>query len=181
MAVAKAAVREPLRGAPPELKVGEVRGRNGEILRFRSTGGDQYDIPEDLKEDGWTYQWQAQTVYNEPSNDLSQMYANGWRYVTSESRVGQFFLLPGENANCIVRGGLVLMERPAELTAMYIEETKQKTRLQYDSLMDKSSDLVVPDGFDSRGKDVSRERKLVKASKAVKDLVDADAGIPDEE
>ena len=181
MAVAKAAAREPLRGNEPKLKAGEVRGRNGEILRFRSTGGDQFDIPEDLLEDGWTYQWQAQTVYNEASNDLAQMYANGWRYVTSESRVGQFFLLPGENANCIVRGGLVLMERPAELTALYVEETRQRTRVQYDGLMDKSSDLAVPDGFDNRGKDVSRERKLVKASKAVKELADISSDIPDED
>jgi hypothetical protein len=179
MAVAKTSAKEALRGDDAPLPRGKFRTRSGEILSFRSTDGSQYDIPEDLKEDGWTYQWQAHTVYNEPSNDLSQMYANGWRYVTSKSRVGQFFLLPGENVDCIVRGGLVLMERPAELTAMYIEETDAKTRFQYQTLMDKSSDLVVPDGFDRRGKQVKRERRLVRASKVAEEL--AEDGIPDED
>ena len=181
MAVAKSTVREPLRGSDTALKSGEVRGRNGEILKFRSTNGDQFDIPEDLKEEGWTYQWQAQTCYGEPSNDLGQMYANGWRYVTSDSRVGKFFLVPGEIADCIIRGGLVLMERPATLTEMYIEETNKKTRLQYEGLMDKSSDLVCPSGFDSRGKEVKRERELVKASKLNKALADLDSDVPDED
>jgi len=181
MAGVRAPVRESIRDAVPELEKGEVRGRNGEILKFRSTNGDQFDIPEDLIEDGWTYQWQAQTCYGEPSNDLAQMYANGWRYVTSDSRVGKFFLVPGEKAECIVRGGLVLMERPAELTEMYIEEINKKTRLQYEGLMDKSSDLVVPNGFDSRGKEVKRERELVKASKLNKVLSELDSDIPDED
>jgi hypothetical protein len=178
--VAAKAAREPLRGSET-LKPGQFRTRSGEILTFRSTDGSQFDIPEDLKEEGWTYQWQAHTVYNEPSNDLSQMYANGWRYVTSDSRVGKFFLLPGENADCIIRGGLVLMERPEELTRMYVEETNAKTRFQYQTLMDASSDLVVPAGFDNRGKEVRRERKLVKPSKIAKEYVDADGGIPDED
>jgi len=162
-------------------KPGSFRARNGEILKFRSSDGSMFDIPEELMEDGWTYQWCVETVLGEPSTDLAQMYANNWRYVTSDSRVGQFFLLPGESADCIRRGGQVLMERPAELTAMYIEETNQKTRLQYEGLMDKSSDLVVPEGFDNRGKKVKREQLLVKGRQTVKELLDAEDGIPDEE
>jgi hypothetical protein len=181
MASAKTAVRAPVREKEKDLKPGEFRSRSGEILRFRPTGGNQFDIPEDLMEEGYTYQWQAQSIYNEPSNDLAQMYANGWRYVTSDSRVGQFFLLPNENADCIVRGGLVLMERPAELTDLYVAETDRLTRLQYEGLMNKSSDLSVPDSFENKGKDVSRERRLVRASKVADELVDAGFGIPDEE
>jgi|SRR5208282_5009919 len=160
---------------------GKFRARNGEILTFRPSNGTQFDIPEDLKEDGWTYQWQTQTVFNEPSTDLSQMYANGWRYVTSDSRVGRFFLLPGEMADCIVRGGLVLMERPAELTEMYLEETNKETRRQYDDLMNKSSDLVVPEGFDNRGKEVHRKRKLMNQKQAMEELANPVSELPDDE
>jgi hypothetical protein len=182
MAGQRAPVREPIRGQDAKLGVNEFRSRSGEILKFRPSGGGQFDIPEDLKEDGWSYQWQAQTIYGEPSNDLAQMYANGWRYVTSDSRVGKFFCVPGENADCILRGGLVLMERPEELTEMYIEETNKLTRMQYENLMDKSSDLVVPEGFESKGKVTSRERALAKASRVVKALEgDDNSGIPDED
>jgi hypothetical protein len=166
-----------------KLTPGSFRARNGEILKFRSSDASQLDIPEDLKEPGWSYQWQAHTVYGAPSQDLAQMYANGWRFVTNDSRVGEFFVLPGETGDCIIRGGLVLMERPDELTEMYREETNAKTRLQYASLMDKSSDLAVPEGFESPGKRVSRERTLAEAS-AARALFEATAGsdgIPDED
>jgi hypothetical protein len=180
--MARTALREPLRGAAPMLNPGEFRSRSGEILKFRPTGGGQFDIPEDLKEEGWSYQWQARTVYGDPTNsDLSQMYANGWRYVTPDSRVGQFFCVPGENVDCIERGGLVLMERPQELTDMYVEETNKLTRLQYENLMDKSNDLQVPEGFENKGKKTSRERVLAPASKVNAALEADDNGTPIEE
>lgn len=172
---AKKAVREPVRAdvrADPRSTPGEFRGRNGEILRFRSSGTEALEIPEDLKEDGWTYQWQAVTVYGEPSHDLAQMYAHGWRYVTADSRVGQYFVLPGENANQVERGGLVLMERPKQLTQMYINETNERTAAQYAQLMDKSADIALPSGFDNRGKSVRRDRELVSSD---------DTSIPDED
>lgn len=177
-------IREPMRDIP--LKSGEFRGRNGEILRFRPTTGDQFEIPEELKETGWSYQWQAYTIYGEPSKDLAMMYANNWRYVPINSPIGKYFCIPGETGDCIIRGGQVLMERPQELTDMYIEETNEKTRLQYESLQGKSSDLVVPSGFESGGKVVNRERALARQS----DLSDtgllpsmshAAGDIPDEE
>ena len=183
MAIARAAVRDPIR-KEVSLRPGEFRGRNGEVLRFRSNGGDQFDIPEDLKEEGWTYQWCTATCYGEASNDLSTMYANGWRYVTPDSRVGKFFTVPGENADHILRGGLVLMERPHELTEMYLEETAEKTRFQYATLMDKSSDMPVPDGFDNRGKRVTREVAQVRSRDLPDDLRSGPAStfeLPDEE
>ena len=176
---AKRALREGDSNTPNTPKV--FRSRSGEILRFRPTDGSMLDVPEDLKENGWTYQWCVETVWGEPSTDLIQMYSNGFRPVPADSRIGHFFLPPGVSTDCIRVGGQILMERQEGLTAMYIEETNQKTRLQYEGLMDKSSDLVVPDGFNNRGKEVKRVRKLVKASAVVKDLVDAEDGIPDEE
>jgi hypothetical protein len=177
-------VRAPVREGG--LRRGEFRGRNGEVLRFRSTGSNQFDIPEDLKDPNWSYQWQTFSVYGEPSNDLSMMYANGWRYVPVDSTIGKYFCPAGENVDYILRGGLVLMERPAELTELYVEETNERTRLQYESLQGKSFDLQVPDGFDNRGKQVRRERALARAS----DLTDtglvpmmhhASDDIPDED
>lgn len=158
--------RQPVREAPrANLRPGpdEFVGRNGEILRFRPSGSAHLDIPEDLKEPGWSYQWQAVTVYGEPSHDLAEMYARGWRYVPVNSAVGQYFVVPGEGADHVLRGGLVLMERPDTLTQMYIDETNELTNEQYVQLMGKSSDLVVPQGFDNHGKSVRRERELVSS------------------
>ena len=51
------AMREPSRD-------GVVYGRDGQVLsRSRSTVGDIFEIPPELKEPGWDYQWNAVTVH----------------------------------------------------------------------------------------------------------------------
>ncbi len=172
---AKEAVRNPVRAEArpdPRSAPNTFKGRNGELLSFRSSEVGHLDIPEDLKEEGWSYQWQTVTVFGEPSHDIAEMYSRGWRYVTADSRVGQYFIAPGESTQRVERGGLVLMERPAQLTQMYINETNARTAEQFGQLTDKSSDLVVPDGFLNKGKIVRREREVVSSD---------DIDIPDED
>ena len=88
---AKEAVRNPVRAEArpdPRSAPNTFKGRNGELLSFRSSEVGHLDIPEDLKEEGWSYQWQTVTVFGEPSHDIAEMYSRSWRYVTADSRVG---------------------------------------------------------------------------------------------
>jgi hypothetical protein len=180
----RAPAREPARET--DLKPGEFRGRNGKILKFRPSNGNQYDIPEELKEPGWTYQWQAYTVYGQADVNLSTLLGHGWEFVPVDSPLGQYFCVPGEDANCIIRGGLVLTERPEAMTKMYKDETDSITRMQYESMMSKSSDIELPSGFKNGGKTVEVERASLRQKDLAKMGLSTGKngdleGIPDED
>lgn len=114
--------REPVR----KLKPGEVLGRNGEVLARHKNFDDPYVVPEHLKEDGWTYQWCRQSTYGkEDRAEQLRMQDNGWRPVPP-SRFGH-----NDTGDYVVRDGLVLMERPVELTEAARSEEAKKAKTQY--------------------------------------------------
>jgi hypothetical protein len=179
-AVAERGTRQTT-AAPDGLKAGEFRGRNGRILKFRGSDTNSFDVPEHLKEEGWTYQWQAWSIYGEPAPDLMDMLANGWDYVPADSDIGNYFSASNDASGHVVIRGLVLMERPKELTDMYVAEARSKTRDQYRDMMGKSTDIQLPSGFEGADKwnvkSVARER--VNLNKEF-GIGDKDA-IPDED
>ena len=107
--------REPMRDA---ARSAEVRGRDGEVLtRKRKQGVDPYEIPPHIIPKGWTYQWNAIAVMGNTDIVLDQglgMYENGWRPVPAARHPGMF--VAHGTSGAVVRGGLRLEERPAELT-----------------------------------------------------------------
>lgn len=146
------AEREPLR---PELRHGEVLGRDGTVKRRNKDFEDPYNVPEHLKEPGWSYQWNRMTCFNAPDPmEMNRMMNNGWEYVRPSSRLGQLYGVT--DRDYIEIGGLVLMERRQELTDEALEENRLKTAEQYGALMDRSTDLVTPSGYRALGKQVKR-------------------------
>lgn len=111
-------VSRPVERAP--MRPGGVVGRNGEIItRDRTLSGffNDWDVPEQFKQDGWSYQWVMLTCHGkEFTNVYSNHYANGWRPVQREYNSGLFdyFSAPAA-ARSIEREGQVLCERPQEL------------------------------------------------------------------
>jgi hypothetical protein len=156
----------------PTLKAGEVMGRDGTVKRRNKDLEDPYNIPEHLREEGWSYQWNRATCLNAPDQmEINRMMNNGWEYVRPNSRLGELYGVTDKDY--IEIGGLVLMERRQELTDEAIEENRMRTAEQYGALMGKSSDLSVPKGYENRGKIVKRTgREGYRA--------DALATIPDE-
>lgn len=108
------AQREPVRQA---ARNGVVVGRNGEVLtRKRTSTGDIFDIPANLIEPGWEFQWCAVTVVGNSEILMDQnlmMAENGWRAVPAERFPGRF--MPEGHKGSIIRGGQMLMERPKTL------------------------------------------------------------------
>lgn len=144
--------REELR---PTLNAGEVLGRDGNVKRRNKNFDDPYAVPDDYKDPGWTYQWNRVSCFNEPDPmEMNRMLDNGWEYVRPNSRLGQLYGVTDKDF--IEVGGLVLMERREELTNEALEENRRKTAEQYGALMSRSSDLSVPKGYESRGKQVKR-------------------------
>lgn len=165
MAPPRKQVREPVREQEPIRKRGEVRGRNGEILRRESpTSYNLYDFPDSIKEDGWSYQWCRTDAYGNADGDINEipvMERAGWRPVRP-SQLKEYFKSENKDRECILRGGLMLMERPIELTLEAQEEMKAKADGDYQRGLGHVHDDMfrLPSGFemDRKASGVQRGR-----------------------
>ena len=108
----------------PELRSGEVRGRNGEILaRNNRTNdvADQFDLPLHMQEKGWSYQWVRASCHGKPDPQNVHVHEeNGWRAVPSNRWPGHFH--PAGFQGAVTREGMILMERPAVVTEQAIQD-----------------------------------------------------------
>ena len=111
-------VRAPIREGEIKLRPGEYAGRNGEILkRSPVKAGNKFDIPDDIKEPGWSYQWIRHTIYNSTEySELPTMKRAGWREVPPDGLRGYFREQTPEGQNYIADEGLILVERPEGMT-----------------------------------------------------------------
>jgi hypothetical protein len=96
---------------PPQRS--EQRLRQGVNLR---TSLNRYEYDRSKIPAGMTYEWKRKTVFGqEDTENLVNLEANGWEPVPAERHPE----LSGRRAQVgtqIVRGGLILMERPVEIT-----------------------------------------------------------------
>lgn len=144
--------REPTRD--PVRQDGAVLGRDGEVLsRKRTATGDIFDIPKDLIETGWEFQWCAVTVTGNSEILMDQnlmMAENGWRPVPAERFPGRF--MPPNHKGSILRGGQMLMERPKQLCeqarAEDVRAAKQLVSDRNESLKLTSVKKGMADGFE---------------------------------
>lgn len=109
------------RVVPPEQRdPNKIYTRDGrEIGGLRFTGDEDMFNLDNLgvfPPDGWTYEWKTKTIKNwEWTEHQVQLYQNGWTPVPASRHDGR--IMPsGHNGN-IERGGMILMERDARLTA----------------------------------------------------------------
>jgi hypothetical protein len=153
-------VREPVR-APiaPVAAHGRSRRRKGSVDRFH--------VPAEAIPEGWTYQWCRKSIFGQP--DIAHqvgLQENGWTPVPSDRHKGLF--MPTGHVGDIERDGLVLMERPSELTAEARAEDKAAadalTRMQQEQL-----GMALPQAFDRVKPDIRTgyERGPAQAKQAV--------------
>jgi hypothetical protein len=148
---ARSGVREPARSAS---RAGVVLGRNGEELsRKRTTTKDIFDVPKDLIPPGWEYQWCAVTVVGNSEILMDQnlmMAENGWRPVPADRHTGRF--MPAGHTGSIIRGGQMLMERPAQLCdearAEDVRNARQLISDRNDALKLSGVKKGMPEGFE---------------------------------
>jgi len=155
-------IREPIKDGPVKIRTGEYYGRNGEILkRVPASRGNQFDFPEELKEKNWSYQWVRHSCYNNTDHsEISVMKRAGWREVAPDALKGYFKEDVPEGQNCIIREGLVLMERPEGMTREAQEEELRKANFQYGAQIEKRFDAEapLPTGFVPHMREIQRER-----------------------
>jgi hypothetical protein len=142
---AKEPIRTQVRTPSPVLKKGEYRGRDGEILRRDNPrSANPFDFPESVKEKGWSYQWiRADVLGSSDFSEVSVMRRAGWREV-KPSQLNGFFERECPGADCIERGGLVLMERPEQMTRDAQDEQLREANRKYAAQVNKRADADSP-------------------------------------
>lgn len=141
-------VREPIK--PIKLKPGEVLGRDGEILRRnRNFSANQFELPDHIKEPGWSYQWNTASVYGQPNPaEINRMLDNGWRFVSASNPRFKSFFGADATTDRIELDGLVLMERPQTLTNEALSEMRKAADDQYMRQFERAdTDMNLPEGY----------------------------------
>lgn len=120
--------REALR-EEPSVRETAVRAPEGERLQRRRTRTENpFDIQPNMVPEGMTYEWKRKYIFNKP--DVQHMVAmqdNHWQPVPASRHP---YMMPADQqSGCIERDGLVLMERPAYLTAEARQEDYDEARL----------------------------------------------------
>lgn len=107
-------------------KAAELRAhRQGDM----DDGTDEFFVEPGIIPDGWTYEWKTKTVLGaeDPAHQV-KLARDGWEPVPA-SRHPQ--MMPaGHKGNEITRKGMVLMERPLEITEEVRQLELRRARLQ---------------------------------------------------
>jgi hypothetical protein len=125
--------RPPLR---PEMREEEPRAaakkRAAEILQHIGSmdeGTDDFYVSPSQVPDGWTYEWKRKTVYNaeDPAYQVA-LARTGWEPVPARRHPD---MMPtGWKGDTIERKGMVLMQRPKEITDRVLELDQRRARNQ---------------------------------------------------
>ncbi len=123
-------------------------------------GADEYYIDPSIIPDGWSYEWKTRFVMNqEQSSHMLALRRGGWEEVPTARHPEMMPL--GSTDAFIMRKGMVLMERPMEITEDARMRDKRNARQQVQGKEDQLNS-VDPGQFERRNKTES----LVKVKKS---------------
>jgi len=95
--------------------------------RVRKSGADVLHVPQNLIPEGMDYQWVTSEILQQPSHTTRAGFEiNGWEPVPATRHDGMW--MPKGFKGEINVGGLVLMERPMELTLEARQEEREMAR-----------------------------------------------------
>lgn len=109
-------------------RAAELRGHMDET----TDGTDEFYVPLDIIPDGWTYEWKRRLVLNQEDPAYSvQLARDGWEAVPLNRCRRHRAMMPANwGGNTIERHGMILMERPEEITREYRERDLRNARAQ---------------------------------------------------
>jgi hypothetical protein len=153
-------MREALREEDPRARAArraaEIRGNIGSL----DEGSDDFYIDQNSVPDGWSYEWKRKTVLGQedPAYQV-QLARTGWEPVPAARHPA--YMPDNGNYTTIERKGMVLMERPKELTdeAKMVELKKARNQVRQKEQQLNSA----PDGQFGRN---NKDAPLVKVAKS---------------
>jgi len=147
--VSRAEIRPPVREESPSERAArraeEIRGHLGDM----DEGTDEFYISKDMIPDGWTYEWKRRSILNQEDPAYAvQLAREGWEAVPAKRHPQ---MMPGNSTHDVIeRKGMVLMERPSEITEearnIEIRRARQQVRIRESQLSS------TPEGQMDRGK-----------------------------
>lgn len=156
--------RVPMRPEPREEDPrARAARRAAEIREHGGTpeeGGDKFYIDPRTVPDGWTYEWKVKTVLNaeNPQHQL-ELQRRGWTPVPYSREPHRMPV--GWKGQTIEMDGMILMERPQEITDEAIRDRQRRARMQVRAKEEQLSAAPVGQ-FERANKDSS----LVKVKRA---------------
>ena len=119
-------MRTEMRESDPRVaaakRAQEIMGNIGQA----DQGIDDYMTPP--APEGWTYEWKRKTILNqEDPAYMTALARTGWEPVPAKRHPE---MMPIGAATAIERKGMILMERPAEITRKFEEADRRRARLQ---------------------------------------------------
>ncbi len=122
-------------------------------------GVDEFYIDRSAIPDGWDYEWKAKFVVNEERPAyMTSMERAGWEPVPAERHPQ--FMPAGQAKGAIERKGMILMERPKELTDRAKARELRKARGQVQAKEAQLND--APQGqFERKGGKVSKSYEAI--------------------
>jgi hypothetical protein len=108
---------DDLRATDPQeaarIRAAQVLAQLGDSLGEE----DKFFIPEELKDPSWDIQWKRFSVYNaEDHGYLSSLQRTGWEFVPARRPGFERFVPRNWKDDFILKEGMVLMERPKEVS-----------------------------------------------------------------
>jgi hypothetical protein len=172
-------IREPVRDNIPAGRAVAV-GRDGKpVFRRQTNSTDQFYIPPEFIEPGWSMEWKRCSLFGQPqSGYIAENQNNGWAAVNT-GRFPGYFLPETTDPNApVIRGDLMLMERPLSLTEEARKEDRERAQAAVQNRMAQhglQSKLAGLNGRieEVRGKDgtfISQERGVIEVDRAEYDL-----------
>jgi hypothetical protein len=145
------------------------------VTRKRNSSVDRYYVQPGKIPDGWSYEWKRWAVMNqEDPSYLISLQENGWEAVPA----GRHPELVANGVNgeaAIIRDGMILMERPAQLTA---EAKQEDIEIARGMIRDKQRQLgETPNGTLPRDAHREVRPRLGRAYEAMPIPEDADQPI----
>lgn len=161
--MAKRALRQDIR----ENVRPEIRGRDGQVLTRRPTGisANQFAVPDHLTEKGWSLQWVRSECLGKPDPaNITDHMENGWTPVPADRKgFSEYFRIEGSGN--IEREGLILMERPEELTRQALHEDYAASMSERNTQVEEFALSDLPAGFDrGYGKAATRVKRTIEAA-----------------
>ena len=153
-------IRPPMREEDPRVRAArraaEVRNHVGSM----DEGTDDFFIPQEMIPPGWSYEWKRKSVLGQEDPAYAVSLARkGWEPVPADRHPS--FMPDGARFATIERKGMVLMERPLELTEEAREIERKRARAQ---VRQKEQQLnSAPDGQFSRN---NKDASLVKVNRS---------------
>lgn len=144
------ALRPEMREEDPRARAAARVAQLREHVGDMSEGTDEFYVPPSLVPDGWTYEWKRHKIWNQEDPAYTvQLARDGWEEVPLHRNADHEAMMPRNwSGNTIERKGMVLMERPSEISEqvrrMDLMRARQQVRVKEQQL------ATTPDGTMTR-------------------------------